>query len=93
MGYFYAVMWLIVGLLLIFKISKENKIFYLLGAYFIYMGAWWGVNEYLPEVNLFDGVYGWIFKGISFVILVIIVVFYVKCIYLPEKKKEKKEEE
>ena len=92
MGYFYAVMWLVAGLLLIFTVSKENKIFYFLGAYFLYMGAWWGVNEYLTEINLFDGVYGWVFRGISAVVLIITGVFYVKNIYLPEKRKNKKEE-
>ena len=92
MGYFYAVMWLIAGLLLIFTVSKENKIFYFLGAYFLFMGSWWGINEYLHDVNLFDGVYGWVFRGISAIVLIIIIVFYIKCIYLPEKRKEKKEE-
>ena len=91
MGYFYAAMWLVAGLLLIFSVSKENKIFYFLGGYFVFMGIWWGINEYLPEINLFDGVYGWVFRGISAAVLIVIGIFYYKAVYLPRKNGEKEE--
>ena len=41
--------------ILIFSLSKENKIFYLAGGYFVVMGGWWIANAALPEVDLFAG--------------------------------------
>ena len=41
MGYVYAAMWLIAGLILIFRLSKENKIFYVAGGFFLVLGMWW----------------------------------------------------
>ena len=35
MGYVYAAMWFIAGLILIFRLSKENKIFYVAGGFFL----------------------------------------------------------
>mgnify|MGYP000248316198 CR=1 FL=1 len=40
MGYVYAAMWLIAGLILIFRLSKENKIFYVAGGFFLVLGFW-----------------------------------------------------
>ena len=36
MGYVYAAMWFIAGLILIFRLSKENKIFYVAGGFFLH---------------------------------------------------------
>ena len=36
MGYVYAAMWLIAGLILIFRLSKENKIFYVAGGFLLF---------------------------------------------------------
>ena len=33
MQYFYAILWFAIGLILIFSISKENKIFYFAGGF------------------------------------------------------------
>ena len=77
MQYVYAVMWFVMAMMLIFKFSKENKIFYLAGALFLVFGFWWLFDALLPSVNLFAGMYGWIFKGIIAVVLVIIAIFYI----------------
>lgn len=39
MGYFYAILWFAVGLILMFSMSKENKIFLLAGGVFLVMGC------------------------------------------------------
>ena len=39
MGYVYAAMWLIAGLILIFRLSKENKIFYVAGGFFLVLAV------------------------------------------------------
>lgn len=76
MGYVYAVLWLVVGMILIFKMGRENKAFYVVGGYFLFWGIWQALNEIL-DVNLYDGIYGWIHKGIAIVVLgVCILVVY-----------------
>lgn len=86
MQYVYAVMWFVMAMMLIFKFSKENKIFYLAGALFLIFGFWWLFDALLPNVNLFAGMYGWIFKGIIAVVLVIIAIFYIN--YRKNNKEE-----
>jgi membrane protein implicated in regulation of membrane protease activity len=64
MEYVYAGMWLIVGLVLIIRMSKENKIFYFAGGYFLFLGAWWLANAFLP-INLFTGGWGMALRVIT----------------------------
>ncbi|MFI3206535.1 MAG: hypothetical protein R3Y33_04760 [Clostridia bacterium] len=85
MEYFYAVMWLAIAFMLIFKMSKENKIFYMLGAYFAIMGIWWIADAQTPELDLFSGTYGLILKLLGGVCLVITAIFYYKNIYKKRK--------
>ncbi|MBP3704321.1 MAG: hypothetical protein J6I98_02200 [Clostridia bacterium] len=88
MNYMYAAMFIIAGLILIFQLSKENKIFYLAGAYFVVMGAWWGVDAFKPDWSVFTGVPGIIFKVITGIVLVICAVMFFK-LNAAERKKEK----
>lgn len=76
MQYVYSVMWFVMAMMLIFKFSKENKIFYLAGGLFAVFGFWWLFDALYPELKLFQGVYGWIFKCLIAVVLIIIAVFY-----------------
>lgn len=64
MEYVYAGMWLIVGLVLIIRMSKENKIFYFAGGYFLFLGAWWLANALLP-INMFAGGWGMALRVIT----------------------------
>lgn len=75
MEYVYAGMWLIIGLLLIFRFGRENKIFYAAGGFFIFMGGWWLVDA-LIETDLFTGVWGWIFRGVMAVALILMCLAY-----------------
>ena len=45
MGYVYAAMWFIAGLILIFRLSKENKIFYVAGGFFLVLAITVGVGR------------------------------------------------
>ena len=92
MGYMYAAIFGIAGLILIFQLSKENKIFYFAGAYFIVMAAWWGVDALKPEIGMFAGVPGIVFKVITAVAFVILAAKFIKE-HLDGKKKEKAKEE
>ena len=75
MEYVYAGRWLIIGLLLIFRFGRENKIFYAAGGFFIFMGGWWLVDA-LIETDLFTGVWGWIFRGVMAVALILMCLAY-----------------
>ena len=76
MGYFYAIMWFAVGLILIFSLSKENKVFYGAGAFFLLLGAWWLADAFLPEQDLFSGGWGIALRCIAGVALVVLTVFF-----------------
>ena len=41
MDIIYAIVMLIAGLILIVSLSKENKVFYVAGGYFLLLGIWW----------------------------------------------------
>ena len=76
-GYVYAGMWFLVGLLLIFRMRKENKVFLPVGIFFLILGGWWLANELTPA-DLFQGVWGWVLRGITAVILVLACVVFAK---------------
>ncbi|HBG55944.1 MAG TPA: hypothetical protein DDW99_06740 [Ruminococcaceae bacterium] len=40
MAYLYAAMWVVAGLLLIFRTGKRGWVFYALGGLFLLLGAW-----------------------------------------------------
>ena len=90
MDYFYGVIFLLAGLMLVFKLSKENKIFYFAGGYFLLFGGWWIANALTPKTDLFSGVPGIVFKVISGVALVVFGLFWYLKIWKPEHDKNKK---
>ncbi len=78
MDYFYATMWFIVGLVLIFSISKENKVFYIAGGFFLLLGAWWLANALLPEQDLFAGGWGIALRCVAAAALVVLTVSFLR---------------
>ncbi len=85
MTYIYAAMWFAVGLILIFRMGKENRIFYAAGAFFIILGGWW-LAAAMGTANLFVGVWGWVLRGITAVALTLVCVAFFK-----ETKKNNKD--
>lgn len=75
MAYFYAILWFVVGLILLFSVSKENKIFYFAGGFFILLGAWWLADALLPD-DLFAGGWGWALRIASFLALAVLTVAF-----------------
>ena len=49
---------------------------YVLSGYFVIMGIWWLINQ-MVQIDLMSGVYGWVFRGISALMLVVLVVTYI----------------
>ena len=68
MTYLYIVGFFLIGIYLVVMGIKEYRFLLLPGIYFIFMGAWWLVDIPL-EANLQSGVYVWILRGISAVVL------------------------
>lgn len=76
MAYLYTAMCLLAGFLLIFRMGKENRVFYPVGGYFLFLGVWWAADALSPE-NLFSGVWGWVFRAVTACVLVLAcVAFY-----------------
>jgi uncharacterized membrane protein len=83
LNYVYAGMWFIVGLILIFRMSRENRVFYAAGAFFIVLGGWW-LAAAMGTAGLFTGVWGWVLRGITAVALLLMCV-----VFFQESKKSK----
>lgn len=77
-GYMYAGLWIVIGLILIVSMAKENKIFILAGAFFLVLGGWWLANALLPEVDLFSGGWGIALKCVTGAALLILTAAFVR---------------
>ena len=85
-AYVYMGLWFVCGLLMIFRFGRENSIFYWLGAFFFFLGAWW-LADILLLVNLFEGPWPWVLRGVSVCALAAAVWAY----YREKKKTSSKE--
>ena len=85
-AYLYMGLWFVCGILMIFRFGRENSIFYWLGAFFFFLGAWWLADILLP-VNLFEGPWPWVLRGVSVCALAAAVWAY----YREKKKTSSKE--
>ena len=88
MGYFYAILWFAVGLILLFSMTKESKVFYIAGGFFLLLGAWWLANAMRPELKLFEGAWGIALRCITGTALAVMAVAFVR-----EYRKKKREAE
>lgn len=84
MDFVYAILWFVVAIILVVRFRKEGKIIWLISGLFTFMGAWWLADALMTNIDLMDGIYAWIFRGIVSVFLCIGIV-----IYLVQKRKNK----
>ncbi len=77
MGYIYALLWIVIGILIFIKLRGVNPAIYIISFYFEIMGGWWIVNE-VTNINMFQNPYIIIFRVISAVVLIIAVLLYFK---------------
>lgn len=87
MAYFYGFLFIIIGLVLLISLTKENKIFILAGGFFIVLGAWWIINEFMP-FNMFADMWGIVLKVLTGIVLVILIIYFVRS-YLEGNRKHK----
>lgn len=76
LGYVYAALWAVIAIYLFAVAIRVNKILFLGAGLFTFMAVWWLVNE-LINVNLFDGMYGIIFRVVMGIVLALFIIFYV----------------
>lgn len=79
MSFLYAILWFAVGLVLIFSISKENKIFYFAGGFFVLLGAWWLLDGLFPKWEVFSGWAGTALRLVTLAALIVLsIVFFIE---------------
>ena len=92
MDIIYAIVMLIAGLILIVSLSKENKVFYVAGGYFLLLGVWCLADFFQKDVNLFAGGWGIAFKVLTAAVLVVLVLVFVRE-YRANRRKSREEAE
>ncbi len=76
MGYVYSALWVLIALMLFFRFRKENKVVYVMAVYFIFLGTWWFIDEFVTGINLMEGAYVWVLRIVSAVMLLIAIPVY-----------------
>ncbi|MBQ6336126.1 MAG: hypothetical protein IJI50_02720 [Ruminococcus sp.] len=76
-GYLATVVWfLIAGYLLFTAIRRERKpILFILSGFMVFLGVWELINV-LNDVDMKAGVYGWIYRGVAAVVLVVCLIWF-----------------
>lgn len=87
-GYIYAALWLIIAVYLFYQAFKETKFLFFLSGFFLFLSGWYLCDELLTDINMFEGVYSLVFRGIAVVVLVVCAIKY-----LSYRKKRAHEEE
>ena len=92
MNVLFPVIIAVAGLILIFSLSKENKVFILAGCYFLVLAGWLGADRLWPEVQVFGGAWGIAFRGVTAAVLAVLVVVFVRE-YRANRRKSREEAE
>ena len=77
MGYVYAGLWLLIAVMLFFRFRKEGKVIIAVSLYFLFLSIWWLANQ-LIQVDLMSGIYIWILRAVSALVLLMCMVIYMK---------------
>ena len=75
--YGYVFLWAILAVLTFFIGRKQGLVGYLLSVFFVFMTVWYGLRTF-GGFAVFEGVPGFIFKGLLVVFLVVIVFIWWK---------------
>lgn len=74
-GFLYTALWLILAAYLFYMAVRQYKILFLLSGFMTFLGVWELINT-LTELDMKSGVYGWIYRGVAGVILVLCLIWY-----------------
>ena len=77
MGWLYTAIWfLIAGYLIYTAVCRYRKpILFLLSGFVVFLGVWELINTLTP-FDMKSGVYGWIYRGVALVVLILCLVWY-----------------
>ena len=77
MGYLYTAVWFLLAAYMIYVTVKRYRtpIMFILSGFMVFLAVWELVNVLTP-VDLKAGVYGWVYRGIALVVLVLCLVWY-----------------
>lgn len=77
MGYLYTAVWFAIAAYLFFTAICRNRtpILFILGGFVTFLGIWELINT-LTEADMKAGVYGWIYRGVAFVVLIFCFIWY-----------------
>ena len=76
-GYIWAVLWFVLAAYLFYMGFKRSKTFFIAAPFFVFLGGW-ALADIFLEQNLMEGIYGWIYRGVALVVLVIYLAVYFK---------------
>lgn len=76
-GYLYTAVWfLLAGYLIYVTIRRyRTPVMFILSGFMVFLGIWELVNTLTP-FDMKAGVYGWIYRGIALVVLILCFVWY-----------------
>ncbi len=77
MGYLYAAVWLLIAGYLLYTAIRRNRtpILFILSGFMFFMAVWELVDTISPA-DLKSGVYGWIYRGVALVALVLCLIWF-----------------
>ncbi|HBE14813.1 MAG TPA: hypothetical protein DCY72_00990 [Ruminococcaceae bacterium] len=76
-GYLYTAIWFLLAAYLIYvTLTRYRKpMMFVLSGFMVFLGVWELVNTLTP-IDLKSGVYGWIYRGVALVVLVLCLIWY-----------------
>lgn len=77
MGWLYVVVWFALAAYLIYTTIRRYRtpIMYILSGFMVFLGIWELINL-LTAADLKAGVFGWIYRGVALVVLVLCLIWY-----------------
>lgn len=85
MQYAYVFLWVILAALTFMIGLKQGAVGFMLTGFFVFMAVWYGLRAFW-NIPVFDGVLGYVFRGVLLVYLMIIV-----AVWYHGKKKQAQE--
>lgn len=77
-GYVYTAMWFILAVYMFYLAIKNSKFFFVLSAFFLFLSGWYLCDELLTNVDLFSGIYSWIYRGVALIVLIVCIIAYLR---------------
>ncbi len=76
--YVYTALWLILAIYMFYLAIKNSKFFFVLSGFFLFLSGWYLSDELLTDINLFEGIYVWIYRGVAIIVLIACAFAYLK---------------